>query len=402
MRAVHAYLGTNGSTKEGKLTLKILVVGAVVALLLSTSGCALQTGLATAPARTPTGEPSSEQVAPTLAEWPTAVPGRPVDGLASLAPLYDRVNKGVVLIQVLITRGRQPTGGTGSGFVLDDEGHIVTNHHVVSGADQLIVTFFDGYEARAEIVGMDDDSDLAVIKVRELPANVHPLPLGDLAEVAPGDWVVAMGSPFGLGSSMTVGIVSAVGRMIPTATTPFGIPEAIQTDAAINPGNSGGPLLNLRGEVVGVNAQIASQSGTSAGVGFAVPVSIVRRVVPVLIQEGAYEWPWLGIEGTAVSLLIQEANDLPTQEGAYISSVVRGGPAAEAGVRGTRTTRTVNGVAVPAGGDVVVAIDGAPVADFSALVLEVAMRQPGDEVTLTIVRGGEEREIAVTLAPRPQ
>jgi S1-C subfamily serine protease len=214
--------------------------------------------------------------------------------------------------------------------------------------------------------------------------------------------MVTIGNPFALSSSIAVGIVSATGRTIPTGVTPFSIPQAIQTDAAINPGNSGGPLLTLDGQVVGVNAQIAATgTGTNSGVGFSIPSNIVRRVAPSLIANGAYEWPWLGIEGTSVSLLIQEANDLDTQNGAYVSSIVSGGPAEAAGLRGSTGTRQVEGLDVPSGGDVIVEVDGDPVIDFSDLLYRIATSSPGDTLALTVIRGGERVPISVTLQARP-
>jgi S1-C subfamily serine protease len=319
----------------------------------------------------------------------------------SFESLYDQVSPGVVSIQAIIEQNSAVGEVAGSGFILDGQGHIVTNNHVVDGATLISVIFYDGFEARAEIVGTDVDSDLAVIKVDELPDNVTPLVVGDSDAVDVGEWVVAIGNPFGQQSSMTVGVVSAVGRMLPTGTTPFSIPEAIQTDAAINPGNSGGPLLNLNGEVVGVNAQIAaSGTGTNSGVGFAIPSNIVRMVAPVLIESGSYQWPWLGVEGTDVTLSLETANDLTTQHGAYINSVVDGGPAASAGLQGSSGTKQVEGLSTPVGGDVVVEVDGKSINFFSDLLVAIAFKHPGDSVELTILRDGVSQNIQVELAPR--
>jgi S1-C subfamily serine protease len=264
------------------------------------------------------------------------------------------------------------------------------------------VIYCDSTEAEAQLVGAEPDSDLAAIWVEWLPDGVHPLPLGDSDEVQVGEWVVAIGNPFGLGSSMTVGIVSAVGRTIPSGATSFDIPEAIQTDAAINPGNSGGPLMNLAGEVIGVNAQIAS-GGTqaNAGVGFAIPANIVRRVSPVLIKTGGYQWPWLGVLGNSVNLTTVEANDLPVNRGAYVHVVVSGGPAEAAGMRGSTGTTSVNGFDVPVGGDVVVEADGELTTDFSALLVQVSEKNPGDTIDLVVLRDGERQQITVELAARP-
>jgi 2-alkenal reductase len=323
---------------------------------------------------------------------------------AELQSLYQQSNPGVVSLTVGVQQGGQVGEVSGSGFIIDDQGHIVTNNHVVSGAQLVIVSFFDGTQSRASIVGTDVDSDLAVVQADKLPEGVHPIPLGDSSSVLPGDWVIAIGNPFALSSTMTVGVVSAVGRTIPSGLTPFSIPETIQTDAAINPGNSGGPLINLQGEVIGVNAQIATGSGggANAGVGFAIPVNIVRRVVPALLKSGTYQWPWLGVEGRGVNLFIMEANHLDSQKGAYIGVVDQGGPAEKAGLKGNTDTTVVDGIDVPVGGDVVIAIDGKSIADFNNLIAEIASKNPGDQVELTIIRNGQQQNVQVQLAPRPE
>jgi S1-C subfamily serine protease len=332
---------------------------------------------------------------PTLSALPEIEPG-------SLTALYEQVNPGVVNVQVFVERGGISGQGAGSGFVLDEEGHIVTNNHVVAEAQRVTAIFYNGIEVEAEIVGTDDYSDLAVIKVDYLPEGVHSLPVGDSDQVVAGEWVVAIGNPFSLGGSVSLGIVSATGRSIPSGVARFSIPQAIQTDAAVNPGNSGGPLLNLSGEVIGVNAQIASSgAGVNSGVGFAIPSNVVRRVVPVLIASGSYQWPWLGVEGTSLNLVYQEANDLEIQQGAYIISIISDGPADKAGLRGSSDTRQMNGFDVPVGGDVVVAADGERIADFDDLLVVVASENPGDTVELTILRDGEEQQVEVTLEARP-
>lgn len=323
------------------------------------------------------------------------------DGEQTLVDLYQQVIPGVVNVQVLQRDAEnQVTGGAGSGFVFDQQGHIVTNAHVVRDAELVDVVLHDGTIIPAEIVGLDSNSDLAVLKV-DLPAGqLTPLPLADSDNVVPGQEVVAIGNPFGQQSSMTSGIVSAVGRTIPSLT-PFSIPQAIQTDAAINPGNSGGPLLNLQGEVIGVNAQIESTVRASAGVGFAIPANIVARVVPVLIEEGKFTWPWLGVEGTSLTLRTAQANGLTITHGAYIADVVPDSPAADAGVRGTSGEAKVDGLSIPVGGDVVLAVDGEPVRSMDDLILLVSRQNVGDRLPLTILRDGKEIQLSVTLAPRP-
>lgn len=327
----------------------------------------------------------------------------PETGMLNLVPLFEDLNPGVVSIQVYTGRGLAPTG-SGSGFILDEEGHIITNRHVVAQQALTTVVFYNGLEVQAEIIGLDVDSDLAVLRVAELPETTRPLPLADSDLVEVGEWVMAIGNPFGLASSLTLGVVSAVGRDIPTGVTNFNIPQAIQTDAAINPGNSGGPLLNLNGEVIGVNAQIATQGGqpVNVGVGFAIPSNTVRRVAPVLIEQGSYRWPWLGVSGAGVNLAIQMANDLPTQMGTYIIEVIEGSPAAAARLQGARDTASVPGFGnVPVGGDVIIQADGVMIRDMSDLLIAISSLTPGDVMNLVILRNGEELEIEAELAPRP-
>jgi S1-C subfamily serine protease len=334
---------------------------------------------------------------------PSEIGGVPETGLVNLIPLFEELNPGVVSIQVYSGRGMAPIG-SGSGFILDEEGHIVTNRHVIARQQPTTVVFYNGFEARAEIIGMDVDSDLAILRVEELPETTRPLALADSDEVEVGEWVIAIGNPFGLASSLTFGIVSAVGRDIPTGVTPFAIPQAIQTDAAINPGNSGGPLLNLNGEVVGVNAQIATQAGQPAnvGVGFAIPSNTVRRVAPVLIEQGSYQWPWLGVSGLGVNLALQTANNLPDQLGMYIVEVIDGSPADQAGLQGARDSTSIEGFGnVPVGGDVIIQADGEIIRDMSDLLVSIASHTPGGTMNLIILRNGEQLEIDVELAARP-
>ncbi|MBM3188532.1 MAG: PDZ domain-containing protein [Chloroflexi bacterium] len=372
----------------------------------------VQAALTERPVVTRVVEVAAEPTARALPSTGRAGAAAPSAGSSSAVPaiesedltaLYQQLTPGVVNIQVVVQRMGTSGEGAGSGFILDDAGHIVTNNHVVAGATKVVVVFFDGTEVEAKVVGTDADSDLAVVRVERLPEGTHPLPLGDSSQVQAGEWVVAIGNPFNLGGSMTVGIISAVGRTISSGVTPFSIPEVLQTDAAINPGNSGGPLLNLRGEVIGVNAQIATSGvRANAGVGFAIPVNVVRIVAPALIERGAYSWPWLGVQGSSVNLMLQQANDLPSQEGAYIAGVVRNGPAAAAGMQGSTGTTTIDGIEVPTGGDVVTAVDGRPIRDFADLLAEIAFRQPGQTVSLTVLRGNRTVQVDVTLAPRPQ
>ncbi len=317
--------------------------------------------------------------------------------------LYSRLNPSVVNITIYQTQnGELLPAGQASGFVYDSQGDVVTNQHVVDGADSIQITFADGLIRNATLVAQDLYSDLAVVNV-ELPAGVNPIPLGSMDKLAVGESVVAIGNPFGLEGTLTRGVISALGRTIPTNTA-YSIPEAIQTDAAINPGNSGGPLLDLNGEVIGVNAQIETSgvSGSNLGVGFAIPVSIVQRVVPALIQDGHYDWSWLGVSGYTVDPSLVKAMSLPVEQGAYVSTVIVGGPAESAGLIGTTSTITQDGRSVEIGGDVITAVDGQPIKTFDDLLVYLSLQtSPGKEITLSILRNGQNQDIKVTLGTRP-
>lgn len=294
--------------------------------------------------------------------------------------------------------------GEGSGFVLDKYGHIVTNYHVVQNSERLEVTFFDGITARAEVISGDPDSDLAVIKVTVNSSMLKPVILGDSDQVFIGQRAVAIGNPFGQTWTLTTGIVSAIGRTLRSGNSPFSIPEMIQTDAAINPGNSGGPLLDTEGKVVGVNTMILSQSRSSAGVGFAVPVNIVKQIVPSLIEMGHYSYPWLGISGSNLSLDIIEAMELnPLQRGALVMEVIDDSPAARAGLRGSKEIAEVSGQEFATGGDIIVAIENTSVQRMDDLIAYLVKRtRPEDKITLTVLRDNEEILLPVTLSPRPE
>ncbi|MEZ4861047.1 MAG: trypsin-like peptidase domain-containing protein [Caldilineaceae bacterium] len=297
-----------------------------------------------------------------------------------------------------------PASG-GSGFVWDELGHIITNHHVVDGANQLQVTFDDGAVAIAEIIGVDVSSDLAVLQVDPDGYFLRPVRRGQMAEVTVGMRVAAIGNPFGLAGTMTSGIVSALGRSIP-ASNSFNIPASIQTDAAINPGNSGGPLLNEQGEVIGINAQIRSDVHANSGVGFAIPIAIIERVVPALIEKGAYQHSYMGVSGSTLSPVCADELGLDKKlRGAYISEVLRGTPAAHAGLQGGSRDSTTKYVGIcpgKAGGDVILAINNQRVSSFDDVLAYLEYyTSPGDTVTLQVLRDGQTLAIAMTLAPRP-
>ncbi len=399
----------------------VIVLVIVLAITLGSVG-----GIAAAPyLQRPSGavtSPNQQQPAPALA--PTAVP-LPADASASertASDVYRQVSPSVVSIQVVqngsATSSQQPsprapripnqpqTGvqvALGSGFVLDKQGNIVTNDHVVAGASQVEVTFLDGTTVHAKVVGQDPSSDLAVIQVNVNPSLLQPVTLGDSASLVVGQQVYAIGNPFGELWTMTSGIVSAVGRTVQSGTSNYSIPEVIQTDAAINPGNSGGPLLDSQGRVIGVNEQIESQSGSSSGVGFAIPVSIVKRVTPALVKNGQFNYAWLGVTGTDLTLDLNEAMNLPAnQRGALVVNVASGGPAVQAGLQGGQQQATINGIPTPIGGDVIIAVDKQPVKGMNDVIDYLfTSKQPGDKVTLTVLRNGHQQDITITLGQRP-
>ena len=310
--------------------------------------------------------------------------------------LYERVSPSVVHIAVTTGSG----GGTGSGFVWDTEGHIVTNNHVVENARRIVAHFADDTTAEAKVVGTDADSDLAVIQV-DVPAGLlRPVELGDSGALRVGQRAVAIGNPFGLEQTMTTGIVSALGRVV-RQDSGFSLPQLIQTDAAINPGNSGGPLLDSQGRVIGVTTLIYSSSGSNAGVGFAVPVNTVKRVVPSLIETGRYADPWLGITGMSVTPLVAEALDLSAEQGVLVQAVVAGGPADEAGLRGGNRQVRYEGTILATGGDIITAIDDVEVQDMDDVIVYLAETSVGQKVTLSVLREGAERTVEVTLEERP-
>ena len=364
----------------------LLWVG-VIGLLLLTSMLACQS---TVPDLAPASvEQPAQVIVVSTEQVDTSAPPiliDPTDQEDALVALYKRANPAVVNITVYTnSSGLLIAEGQGSGFVYDDQGHIVTNAHVIHGAEQMEVTFPDSTTRNATLVGEDLNSDLAVVKIENLPAEIQPLTLGNIDSLAVGQTVVAIGNPFGLEGTLTRGVISALGRSIP-ALTPFSIPQSIQTDAAINPGNSGGPLLNMAGEVIGVNAQIET-GGTgrsNLGVGFAIPVSIMRMVIPDLIQNGEHEWAWLGVRGGNLNPTLVQAMGLPVEKGAYLVEVIAGGPSAQAGLQGANDTTTLDGRQVDIGGDIITAVNGQAINSFDDLLIYIALEAgPGKEITLT-------------------
>jgi S1-C subfamily serine protease len=395
-----------------KRDLPLIVTGLLVATLFSWNLSVMLPGagsvetIAPVQAMAETSPVALMQVPLAEGEPRDNTPASAVDDLLALAEaeeqllihLYERVSPSVVYINVTLANGFG--GGTGSGFVLDNQGHIVTNNHVVEGASRILVHFVDDTTVEAELVGADPDNDLAVIQV-DVPASLlMPVELGDSATLRVGQRAIAVGNPFGFEQTMTTGIISALGRVV-LQDSGFSLPKLIQTDAAINPGNSGGPLLDSQGRVIGVTTLIFSSSGSSAGVGFAVPVDTVKRVVPALIATGRFADPWLGITGLSLDAEVAELLALPVTRGVLVRDVIPGGPSDKAALRASDQVIEVEGALLSVGGDIIVALDGAAVQDMDDLATRLSEAAVGQTVAVTIVRDGEEQRIEVTLEERP-
>ena len=320
----------------------------------------------------------------------------------TLVELFEKSESGVVRIDVDKINSSGETGSLGSGFVFDDLGHIITNAHVVESASSVTITFLDGSQYNAQIIGSDKFTDIAVIKVEEKPRYLHPLQMGDSSTLKVGEQVAAIGNPFGLSGSMTSGIVSQIGRLLPSQDTGFSIPNVIQTDAAINPGNSGGPLLNMAGKVMGINTAIQSGTGQSAGIGFAVPSNTILKVVPVLIEEGKYSHPWIGISGKDIDPELAKVRDLDQSKGFLIVTVVPGSPAEIAGLKGVSEIKIIGDKEYPADGDIIVSVDGKEVRKISDILIHLQEEKSvGDEMILGILRDGEVMHVILVLIERP-
>jgi serine protease Do len=332
----------------------------------------------------------------------------------TLEDLFNETQQSVVQVSGTATDNNNMFSGVtlGSGFVYDNSGHIVTNYHVVAGDDDISITFIDGTVYRTRLVGTDQYSDLAVLHVEDdVPTDkLKPLPLGNSSSLRVGQEVVAIGNPFGLSGSMTEGIVSGLNRLIPVYQDPlsnvaapaYSIPDVIQTDAAINPGNSGGPLLDMEGEVIGINSAIFSTTGGFAGIGFAIPSDTIAQVVPSLIATGSYQHPWLGVSGIDMTPEIAEAIGLGEPRGFLVIEATPGGPADNAGVQGGDTPAQLDGREIPLGGDVILAINDKDIRKIDDVLgyLQQATKV-GETVTLTVWRDGQIIQIDVTLGPRP-
>jgi len=387
----------------------------VVALL----GCAVPSRLSelmTVPPTATVAPPPTATTAMTSAAVP-AEPGVPLlGGLGALQDEFVQIYEDVGNSVVNITNRSygydfflqpMPQEGTGSGFVYDTQGHIVTNYHVIEGAEELYVTLANGTTLPAKVTGADPSNDLAVLQIDVSNDNLKPVPLGESENLRVGQFAVAIGNPFGLERTLTVGVISALGRVIQSPDERF-IGEIIQTDAAINPGNSGGPLLDLTGQVIGVNTSIVSPSQASAGIGFAVPVDTVKRVVPELISRGYFPHPWLGITmygltPDLVSILREAGMNVPVDKGLLIVEVSSGSPAAKAGLQGGQQQLRLRRVVLPIGGDILTAIDGTTIASDRDLTLYLdTQTEVGQVIQVTIWRDGKELTIPVTLTERPR
>ncbi len=406
----------------------LLTLGIAIVLFIA-FGVVFAGGVALAPVIT--GQAHADATSPQPATNPAALTGD-VNVLAAyeaaLTEIHDTALPSVVKITVTVKKQtpamstpqfgtpfgpfgfapQQPreqfARGEGSGFVWDTKGRIVTNNHVVENATDVTVEFADGTTVPAKVLGTDPDADLAVIQV-DLPADrLKPLPLGDSDALKPGQLAIALGNPFGQEFSMTSGIISAVGRTIKSGTSPFSIPEVIQTDAAINPGNSGGPLLNRNGEVVGINTMILSKSGSSSGIGFAVPINTAKKVVPTLIRGEKVQRAWLGITGSTLTTDVAQYMKVPEgTKGVLVINVAHDSPADKAGLRGSDKVLKVAGTEYPLGGDVITAIDGQSLTQMDDLIAYLMDNtEPGDTVKLTVIRAsGKEETIKVKLTARP-
>ena len=319
----------------------------------------------------------------------------------SLIEIFEKSEPGVVRVNTQRNQTINDVGGVGSGFVFDKKGHIITNAHVIEDSTKTVVTFLDGRSYNAEIIGIDQYTDIGVIKVNADLKLLQPLTLGDSSNLQVGEPITAIGNPFGLSGSMTSGIISQMGRLLPSGSG-YSIPDVIQTDAAINPGNSGGPLLNMRGNIVGINTAIQSTTGEFTGVGFAIPSQTVAKIVPTLISEGEYNHPWIGISGRDIDPDMANVLGLKDALGFLIITVVEDSPASEAGLIGSDKTIKVESREYPVGGDIILAVDGIDVRKIDDILIHLQrVKTVGDEMNLEILRDGRTTNITIVLQERP-
>ena len=384
---------------------KLLIVAGLLMMVGALTGCLNPSSTTTTAASNTTAATSGTT---TTRSSSASVLGSVSDLETTLESIYAQVSPSVVLINDNMPASAASIGGPalGSGFVWDTNGDIVTNNHVIDGASNITVTFSDGTVVNASLVGADSNSDLAVLKVNPSGLNLQPVTMDKNAPQV-GQLAIAIGNPYGQQNTLTVGFVSAVGRLIPTtenATGPtYSIPDIIQTDAAINPGNSGGVLLNDSGEVMGITQSIDTSSGSSSGVGFAIPASIVEQVIPALISTGIYPHPYLGVTVTSLDPATAGAMNLTSgQRGALVEAVTSGSPADKAGLKAGSTNFTDNGAQIAIGGDVIIAFNGQAIKSSDDLITYLADQGVvGQSATLTIIRGGKQMNITVTPGARP-
>ena len=320
----------------------------------------------------------------------------------SLTEIFERTEESVVQVNIRSDNAINNRGNMGSGFVYKDDGYIITNHHVVDNAERVTITFLDGESYIAKIIGTDADLDIAVLKVEIGATYLQPIPIGDSSHLKVGEPIAAIGNPFGLSGSMTSGIISQIGRLLPQDSG-YSIPDVIQTDAAINPGNSGGPLLNMKGEVVGMNTAIQSATGEFTGVGFAVPSNTIKKVVPVLIRDGIFHHPWMGISGSDVDPDLAKIRELNSSKGFLIATVIEGSPADAAGLQGVTITKEIDGREYALDGDIIIKIDDVVVRKISDILIHLQREKSiGDELIMTVNRDGTMIEAVLVLGERPQ
>ena len=319
----------------------------------------------------------------------------------SLIEIFEKSEAGVVRVNVQRNETLEGVNGVGSGFVFDKRGHIITNAHVVDDAKKVVVTFLDGRSYNAEVIGIDKFTDIAIIKVNTDLIRLQPLPLGDSSNLKVGEPIAAIGNPFGLSGSMTSGIVSQLERLLPSGSG-YSIPDVIQTDAAINPGNSGGPLLNMRGEIVGINTAIQSATGEFTGVGFAIPSQTVAKIVPTIIEKGEYKHPWIGISGRDIDPDLAKVLGLKDAVGFLIVTVVEDSPASKAGLIGSSKTVEIQGRNYPTGGDIILSVDGTEVRKIDDILIHLQRdKSVGNEMDLEILRDGRTTNVTIILQERP-
>ena len=320
----------------------------------------------------------------------------------SLTEIFERTEESVVQVNIRSDNAINNRGNMGSGFVYKDDGYIITNHHVVDNAERVTITFLDGESYIAKIIGTDADLDIAVLKVEIGSTYLQPIPIGDSSHLKVGEPIAAIGNPFGLSGSMTSGIISQIGRLLPQDSG-YSIPDVIQTDAAINPGNSGGPLLNMKGEVVGMNTAIQSATGEFTGVGFAVPSNTIKKVVPVLIRDGIFHHPWMGISGSDVDPDLAKIRELNSSKGFLIATVIEGSPADAAGLQGVTITKEIDGREYALDGDIIIKIDDVVVRKISDILIHLQREKSiGDEMIMTVNRDGTMIEAVLVLGETPQ